>query len=227
MSFATAHVIRCCIKCAVAVNVWIHILLLLLNQALCCACAYTVLPLLQACCGMHTHTAFAAEPGTLLRLCVYYFPAASGVLWHVMYGHVPCIHTLLLLLHQALQCACRYTFFRVGQNRIYTPYMTVHLVISLPKIPYVHRIHMVLANPTILRFAAAPGVLATTSGLAAGQLCAVSCALELPGRCGTRLSYRLRHTLSLSHYRRMLHCLGALCCQLCAWAPRQVQRQAF
>jgi hypothetical protein len=36
---------------------------------------------------------------------------------------------------------------RVDQNRIYTPYMTVFLVISLPKIPYVHRIYMVLANP--------------------------------------------------------------------------------
>jgi len=38
--------------------------------------------------------------------------------------------------------------FRVGQDRIYTPYMTVYLVISLPKIPYIHRIYMVLANPT-------------------------------------------------------------------------------
>jgi hypothetical protein len=37
---------------------------------------------------------------------------------------------------------------RVGQNRIFTPYMTVYLVISLPKIPYSHRIYMVLANPT-------------------------------------------------------------------------------
>ena len=31
---------------------------------------------------------------------------------------------------------------RVGQNRIYTPYMTVHLVISLPKLPYIHRIYI-------------------------------------------------------------------------------------
>jgi hypothetical protein len=37
---------------------------------------------------------------------------------------------------------------RVGQNRIYTPYMTVYLMISLPEIPYIHRINMVLANPT-------------------------------------------------------------------------------
>jgi len=38
--------------------------------------------------------------------------------------------------------------YRVGQNRIYTPYMTVYSVISLPKIPHMHRIYMVLANPT-------------------------------------------------------------------------------
>jgi hypothetical protein len=38
--------------------------------------------------------------------------------------------------------------FRVGQNRIYTLYMTVYLVIPLPKILYIHRIYMVLANPT-------------------------------------------------------------------------------
>jgi len=37
---------------------------------------------------------------------------------------------------------------RVGQNRIYTPYMTVYLVISLPGIPHKHRIYMVLANPS-------------------------------------------------------------------------------
>jgi len=37
--------------------------------------------------------------------------------------------------------------FRVGQNRVYAPYMTVYLVISLPKY-CIHRIYMVLANPT-------------------------------------------------------------------------------
>ena len=31
---------------------------------------------------------------------------------------------------------------RVGQNRMYTPFMTVYLVISLPKIPYIHRIYI-------------------------------------------------------------------------------------
>jgi hypothetical protein len=37
---------------------------------------------------------------------------------------------------------------RVGQNRTYAPYLTVHLVIPLRKILYVHRIYMILANPT-------------------------------------------------------------------------------
>ena len=37
---------------------------------------------------------------------------------------------------------------RIGQNRVYTPYMTIYLVISLPKIPYIHRICKVMANPT-------------------------------------------------------------------------------
>jgi len=41
--------------------------------------------------------------------------------------------------------------FKVGQNRIYTPYMTVNLVISLPKIPYINRIHWFW--PTLLMFA--------------------------------------------------------------------------
>ena len=38
--------------------------------------------------------------------------------------------------------------YRVHQNRIYAPYMTVYVVISLPKMPYIRRIYMVLANPT-------------------------------------------------------------------------------
>jgi len=47
-----------------------------------------------------------------------------------------------------LQMQAKRQTCRVGQNRIYTPYMTVYLVISLPKIPYLHRIYMVLANNT-------------------------------------------------------------------------------
>ena len=39
---------------------------------------------------------------------------------------------------------------RVGQNLIYTPYMTVYLAFFLPKRQYIHRIYMVLANPTYM-----------------------------------------------------------------------------
>ena len=39
---------------------------------------------------------------------------------------------------------------RVGQNRIYTLDTTVYLVISLPKLPYINRIYVVLANPIYL-----------------------------------------------------------------------------
>jgi len=44
----------------------------------------------------------------------------------------------------------RHIMSRVGQNRIYTPYMTVYLVISAPKMPYVNRIYMVLAWPILI-----------------------------------------------------------------------------
>jgi hypothetical protein len=37
---------------------------------------------------------------------------------------------------------------RVGQNRIYTPYMTVYLMMSLPKMLYINHIYMVLADPS-------------------------------------------------------------------------------
>jgi hypothetical protein len=47
----------------------------------------------------------------------------------------------------------RYTqLLRAGRNRIYTPYMTVYMVMSLPKIPYAQRIYMVLANPINVRY---------------------------------------------------------------------------
>ena len=56
---------------------------------------------------------------------------------------ITCTHTLYVSTYGSGQPY----IFRVGQNRIYTPYMTVYLVISLPKIPYVDRVYMVLANP--------------------------------------------------------------------------------
>jgi len=51
----------------------------------------------------------------------------------------------------------------VGQIRIYTPYMTVDLAISLPKIPHTHRIYMVLANPSCLWYTTFGGIVAPYS----------------------------------------------------------------
>jgi hypothetical protein len=48
---------------------------------------------------------------------------------------------------RVVQCTCLQIFFcmhiiRVGQNCTYTSYMTVHMVISLPIIPYIHRVYL-------------------------------------------------------------------------------------
>ena len=51
----------------------------------------------------------------------------------------------LLLGELDCEAALRWTTAfvgRVGQHRIYTPYVTVYLVTALPKIPCVHRIYM-------------------------------------------------------------------------------------
>jgi len=47
-------------------------------------------------------------------------------------------------------CGINMLTCKVGQNRIFTPYMTVYMVVSLPNVLYTHRIYlyMVLANPT-------------------------------------------------------------------------------
>jgi hypothetical protein len=55
---------------------------------------------------------------------------------------------LVLMLHRVDQNRIYTPYMTVYTHRIYTPYMTVYLVISLPKIPYIQCIHMVLANPT-------------------------------------------------------------------------------
>jgi hypothetical protein len=40
----------------------------------------------------------------------------------------------------SMRKTCQKDIGRVGQIRIYAPYMTVNLVISLPEIPNIHRI---------------------------------------------------------------------------------------
>jgi hypothetical protein len=69
-----------------------------------------------------------------------------------------CVHTAVLAGTPPFIKSCTvWCVSRVGQNRVYTPYMAVYLVIFLPEIhrtraPYIHRIHMVLANPMCFRF---------------------------------------------------------------------------
>jgi len=50
-------------------------------------------------------------------------------------------------LHEHSSCTCMhkctYSVCRVGQSRIYTPYMTVCLVVSLPKRPCIHCTYMI------------------------------------------------------------------------------------
>ena len=47
-----------------------------------------------------------------------------------------------LFLQASVQIVQAPLTIRVGQNRIYTPYMTVCMVISLPKTPYIHRMYL-------------------------------------------------------------------------------------
>jgi len=54
------------------------------------------------------------------------------------YGHVWCNYE---------QVSPTPHIYRIGQNRICTPYMTVYMLVPLLKIPYIHRIHTVYTVP--------------------------------------------------------------------------------
>jgi len=72
--------------------------------------------------------------------CLSWYHDSSWQCVKLIVRHLqPCNHAI----GRFLRC----DIVRVGQNCIYAPYMAVYLVISLPKVPYVHRIFMVLANP--------------------------------------------------------------------------------
>jgi len=67
-------------------------------------------------------------------------------------GHLPCLITAAIMLYtfctftkniihvHSPYMVCTFAIHRVGQNQMYTPYITVYSVIFLPKIPYIHRI---------------------------------------------------------------------------------------
>ena len=92
----------------------------------------------------HTHTHNARRPATLLYregvLQIQPGPrSCPEVLW---WSEPSTLAGSLLTPIRSHRCEMR----RVGQNRTYAPYMTVYLVISVPKIPYIHRVYMVLAS---------------------------------------------------------------------------------
>jgi len=62
-----------------------------------------------------------------------------------MWFNVKLVCGVTLIVYRGV---CRLQIFRADQNRKYTPCMTLYFVISLPKIPYIHRTYMVLTNPT-------------------------------------------------------------------------------
>jgi len=81
-----------------------------------CACMLACTFVCVSACALHVHVYVIAFQAPLpARLC--------------------CI---IIDTHSTLQsCKPAKQMPRAGQNRIYTPYMTVHLVISLPKTPYI------------------------------------------------------------------------------------------
>jgi len=95
---------------------------------------------LSLCCRKH------------LALHVRIIVCAVASTWHFMYGCLSLCcrkHLALQAVHVQLLLPCWYAtalayMTKVGQNRIYTPYMTVSLVIYLLKIPCVHRIYVQL-----------------------------------------------------------------------------------
>jgi len=92
----------------------------------------------------HTHTQYQLAARVACACFV------AGLEWNGMQIPDECKEKGALPLPLDHTCAIDHWSLvnRVGQNRIYTYIYTVYMVISKPKIPYIHRIHMVLANPT-------------------------------------------------------------------------------
>ena len=132
--------------------------------------AYHVLVIMSAACRcicgaqrqkrLHTHHSAALSAWKLWARHHWHFQVCSPCVhmllvgckmplaWYTREWNVVASRTLSALPVDVLPCCVKCHMHRVGQNRLYTPYLTVYLVISLPKTLYTHRIYMVLANPT-------------------------------------------------------------------------------
>jgi hypothetical protein len=64
---------------------------------------------------------------------------------------------------------------RVGHNCIHTPYMTVCIVISLPKTPCIHREYMGLANPRFVSANSEANVTCKTAGCKNTEVSTLTC----------------------------------------------------
>jgi len=81
----------------------------------------------------------------------YHVPRTTYHTYHVphtLHSHTRTAHTILSSPHL-------HSLSRIGQNHMYTTYMTIYLVIFLPKTPYIHRIYKwfwltLIPYPTLL-----------------------------------------------------------------------------
>ena len=113
---------------------------------------------------------------------------------------------------------------RVGQNRKPSPYMTICLVNSLPKMPYIHRLYMVLANPKLLLSSE------LTSSLVLVLACSLvlPCSLTLPvtnASCCMQLLMSPALTSSLVLVFWLLAC--SWCVHLCWYASPGLQAASY
>ena len=67
---------------------------------------------------------------------------ANPHLTHFLFGLIGSMYVSVCVRRLTRGVYIQWIMARVGQNRIYTAYITVDMAISLPKIPYTHRIYI-------------------------------------------------------------------------------------
>ena len=103
--------------------------------------------------GWHAHTFAYPEIITLIDYAIAHncAPALTGIISRLRTRlRTPISSVAKYSLHVSIapKKIIKAQWSSVGT--VFTPYMIVYLVISLPKIPCMHRICMVLSNPTIV-----------------------------------------------------------------------------
>jgi len=115
-----------------------------------CVCAWVCVRVcmcacMRVCAWVYVHVYVCVHTCVCVRVCMC---ACVRVCVHgcVCVCMYVCIRACVCMGVCVHACACVYVrvwhMRRVGQNHIDTPFMTVYTVISLPKMPYVHRIYI-------------------------------------------------------------------------------------